>query len=107
MIVSSILKRLFVPSLLVLHILVLCSAALTGCWSVPLSRSYDDPYNTPLPNETAPPSIQGTPSETCTRNPLSCGPHNTLTNACAKDKDCKEDETCYKGTCMIVEDLDK
>ena len=88
-------------------ILSWCIFPLGGCWSVPLSRSYDDPYNAPLPNETAPPSVQGTPSEACTRDPFSCGPQNSVHNACVKDKDCEEDEICYKGTCMIVEDLDE
>lgn len=81
------------------HILTALTLTLVcvSCVTVPLSRSYDDPYNTPLPNETAPPSVQGQ-QEQCTRDPLSCEVD------CVKDKDCQEDEICYKGTCIIKDE---
>lgn len=77
-------------------ILLFSCMALTSCVATPLSRSYDDPYNAPLPNEPAPPTLNAAQSN-CIRDSLSCDV------ACVKDKDCKEDEACHRGTCIIDE----
>ncbi len=66
----------------------------TGCFATPLSRSYDDAYNAPLPNEVPPPTLNQ-PQIDCSRNPHDCDLN------CVEDKDCKDGEICYQNVCMV------
>ena len=65
----------------------------TGCTlPTPLSRSYDDPYNAPLPNETTPPSLSER-EEDCIRT-------NNCRAVCVSDEDCEGEKICYKSQCI-------
>lgn len=82
-----------------LPMILFALCTLSSCTTTPLSRSYDDPYNSPLPNETAPPSLSSQ-QEQCTRDPIGC---EAYTSMCQKDKDCEKDEVCSRNVCTIEE----
>ncbi len=69
----------------------------SGCVTTPLSRSYDDPYNAPLPNEEAPPSIRPD-EEACLREGM-------CEELCTEDRDCNDGQICYKSKCVDPDPL--
>jgi len=74
-------------------ILLTALACVTGCTlPTPLSRSYDDPYNAPLPNEPPPPSLSKHEEE-CIRT-------NNCKSVCVSDEDCEGEDICYKSQCI-------
>lgn len=66
---------------------------LTACTiPTPLSRSYDDPYNSPTPDEVGPSSTRPDEEE-CIRT-------NSCAGLCKSDRDCEDDEFCYQSQCV-------
>ncbi len=85
------------PSLLTLG---LALAFATSCSAPsPLSRSYDDPWNTPLPNEVAPTSYTPAEEDCIRTNSAGCD------GLCASDSDCDEDDACFEGRCIPRSEL--
>ena len=70
----------------------LCAMVWSGCVT-PLARSYDDPYNSPTPDETAPPSLSVN-EEACHRDPHGCE------EVCVSDSDCEDGERCVRAQCL-------
>lgn len=80
--------------LALLALALLMALALPGCiLPVPLSRSYDDPYNAPLPDEPAPPSMRPDEEE-CVRTHAGCR------DLCKSDRDCDDAQICYESRCV-------
>ena len=71
----------------------LAAATFSACTvPTPLSRSYDDPYNSPTPDAVGPSSTRPDEEE-CIRT-------NSCAGLCKSDRDCEDDEFGYQSQCV-------
>ena len=76
--------------------LALTLAALSpGCWATPLSRSHNDPFASPYPDEIAPPTITAQ-EEACARDPI----NSCRQLECVQQADCAEGMVCRDSLCV-------
>jgi hypothetical protein len=88
------------------------AVAFTGaCFTgAPLSRSYDDPWNAPLPNEDGPTTLTPAEEECVRTNSPGCVQETTGSRRkdgmCDADADCVHDgDVCYQRRCIPRSEL--